>query len=59
MHFNGIKNQIIQWDSKDYIFYKTALFLAVEKENIDIVKVLLMNDKIDVNICNIYYLTFL
>ena len=35
------------------IFRKTTLYLAVEKENIEIVKLLLMNDKIDVNILNI------
>ena len=37
------------------IFFKTALYLAVEKENIDIIKLLLTNDKIDVNIINIYF----
>lgn len=31
-------------------FYKTAFYVAVEKENIDIIKLLLSNDKIDVNI---------
>ena len=31
------------------IFYKTALYLAIEKENIEMVKLLLTNDKIDVN----------
>ena len=30
--------------------YKTALYLAVEKENIEIVKLLLANDKLDINI---------
>ena len=30
-------------------FYKTALYLAVEKENIDIVKLLLTNDKLIIN----------
>ena len=33
--------------------YKTALYLAVEKENSEIIKLLLSNDKIDVNILNI------
>ena len=33
--------------------YKTALYLAVEKENPEIIKLLLSNDKIDVNILNI------
>ena len=32
---------------------KTALYLSVEKENIEIVKLLLMNAKIDINILNI------
>ena len=31
----------------------TALCLAVEKENIEIVKLLLTNDKLDINIVNI------
>ena len=34
------------------IFHKTALYLAVEKENIKIIKLLLSNNKIDVNIIN-------
>ena len=34
-------------------FNKTALYLAVEKENIEIVKLLLTNDKLDPNILNI------
>ena len=33
--------------------YKTALYLAVEKENIEIIKLLLKNDKLDINIINI------
>ena len=39
-------------------FNKTALCLAVEKENIEIVKLLLSNDKIDVNILNIFKQVF-
>ena len=31
-------------------FYQTALGLAVEKENIEIVKLLLTNDKLDINL---------
>ena len=38
---------------KKILFYKTALYRAVEKENIDIIKLLLVNDKIDLNIINI------
>ena len=30
--------------------FKTALYLAVEKEDIEIVKLLLTNDKLDINI---------
>ena len=33
---------------------KTALYHAVEKENIEIIQLLLSNNKIDVNILNIY-----
>ena len=33
---------------------KTALYHAVEKENIEIIQLLLSNDKIDVNILNIF-----
>ena len=32
---------------------KTALYLAVEKGNIKIVRLLLENDKIDINILNV------
>ena len=38
--------------------YETALYLAIEKENIEIVKLLLTNDKIDVNILNILFLFY-
>ena len=40
------------------IFYITALYLAVEKENIEIVKLLLSKDKIDINIHNIFHYIF-
>lgn len=33
-------------------FHKTALYIAIEKGNIEIVKLLLKNEKIDVNISN-------
>ena len=42
-------------------FYKTALHIAVEKENIEIIKLLLTNDQIDVNTLNIlkyYFIKF-
>lgn len=35
------------------LFYKTPLFIAMQYEDIDIVKLLLSNDKIDVNIPNV------
>ena len=36
------------------VIYKTALYLAVEKENIEIIKLLLTNDKLDINLINIF-----
>ena len=36
------------------IFHKTALCIAIEKENIEIVKLLLMNEKLDINLLNIF-----
>ena len=35
------------------LFYKTALYLAVEKENVEIIKLLLTNDKLDINLKHI------
>ena len=35
-------------------FYRTAFFTAVDKGNIEIVKRLLNNDKIDINIINVF-----
>ena len=35
------------------LFYKTALYMAVDKENFEIVKLLTKNDKIDINAYNI------
>ena len=34
-------------------YNKTALYLAIEKENLEIIKLLLSNNAIDVNILNI------
>ena len=48
-----MKFQIIYFDR---VFNETSLCLAVEKENLDIIKLLLMNDKIDINIINEIYL---
>ena len=39
-------------------YYKTAFYLAVEKENIEIVKLLLTNEKLDINILNIFNIFF-
>ena len=36
-----------------FYFYQTALYLAVEKENIEIIKLLLSNNKLNINILNI------
>ena len=33
-------------------FYKSLLFLAIEKENIDAVELLLTDDKLDLNFLN-------
>ena len=63
-YFNSVQNHIFQFHSKSYsneiikYFYRTALFEAIEKENIVIVKLLLANDKIDVNILNIIFFIF-
>ena len=32
-----------------FFFYKTALLWAVQKENIEIIKLLLTNEKLDIN----------
>lgn len=58
MFFNKVLNEIIQYNSKLYNlielkyswFYYTLLNLAAKKGNTEIVKLLLMNKKIDVNI---------
>ena len=34
--------------------YKTVLYSAIEKENIEIVKLLLTNEKLDINALNIF-----
>ena len=50
--FNGIKNKnhLIKFFHTNYL---AALYHAVDKENIEIIKLLLSNDKIDPNISNI------
>ena len=44
LSFNIIKNHAIEWNFNIIIKYKRALYLAVERENIEIVKLLLTND---------------
>ena len=36
------------------IIYKTALYLAIEKENIEIIKLLLSKNNLDINHINIF-----
>ena len=52
--FNEIRNHIFQWNFNIILIYKAALYLAVEKENIEIVKALLMNNKFDINLGHIF-----
>ena len=56
-----MKFKIISFNEIIKYFYKTALYLAVEKENIEIVKLLLNNNQLDINflnIFNIFYIKF-
>ena len=56
--FNYIQNLIFQSHSKSYLsmkfkkkkINKTVFYSAIEKENIEIIRLLLSNNKIDVNI---------
>ena len=52
LYFDEIQNHIYQWNKK-IKFYKTPLYLVVEKGNVEIVKLLLANNKVDVNVKNI------
>ena len=51
-YFNEIQKIIIQLCFYT-LFYKTALYCAVEKGYKEIVKILVTSNKIDVDICNI------
>ena len=51
--FHKIQNNILI--KFKITFYKTALHIAVEKENVEIVQLLLSHDKIDINIQYISY----
>ena len=57
--FNDIQNHIFECNFDIIAIYKTALYLAVEKENIEIVKLILMNDKLDINFLNIFIIFFI
>ena len=48
--FNEIQNHIISYNSNIIGFYKTVLYMAIEKNSIEIVKILLMNDQLDINV---------
>lgn len=39
-------------------FYKTALYYAIEDRNYELIKLLLTNDNLDINIFNIFYLYY-
>ena len=54
MSFNTIQNHIFKYNFNIKIIYKTALYLAVEEGNIEIVKLLLTNDKLDINLGYIF-----
>ena len=47
MYFNSIQNHIFQWNSKLIWFNKPLLTLEVENGIIEIVKLLLLNDKLN------------
>lgn len=51
--FHGVGN-IIFWMILFFIFQKTALMIAVEKNNLDIVKLLLSRQDLNVNIKSIF-----
>ena len=46
---NTVWSYKIQWNSYKFT-NETAIYLAVEKRKIEIIKLLLMNDKLDINI---------
>ena len=56
--YNSIQFKIIYFNKITIQFYKTVLYTAVEKENIEIIKLLLANDKINVNTLNILIFIF-
>lgn len=58
-YFNGIlifffmKFVICFFNEILYIFYKTALYQAIDNENMEIIKLLLSCDKLNINTYNI------
>ena len=55
---NYIQNHIFRLYFNMIIFCKTALCKAIEKKNVEIVKLLLTNDKIDINVIYILNIFF-
>ena len=53
--FNEIKNNVFEWNFDIIYIYKSVLYLAIEKENIEIAKFLLANDKLDINLGYIFH----
>ena len=49
-----IKLNIIYLNEILIKIHKTALYVAIEKENIEIIKLLLTNENIDINILNVF-----
>lgn len=61
MYFDSIFNSRFKKNSKTYFneikinqIYRTALYAAVKKENVEIIKLLIRIDSIDVHIHNIF-----
>ena len=52
---NGIQNHIFEYSFYILIIFKTALYLAVDEGNVEIVKLLVTNDKLDINFLNIFH----
>ena len=46
----------LEWNLNNDFYGKTALHIAVERENVEIVVLLLLNDYIDINLLSILIL---
>lgn len=44
-----LQNHIFKWSCSLFFNERTALHLAVENNNIDLIEILLQNEKIDIN----------